>query len=219
MRDINKEQNLLKGYIMMLYFGGTMIMFDPSLECIYDFWTKGIIKQLPVFSSNPDFMKAAGLLRESAGKAANKYKPLREDYLTLFTDTRQPLAPPFESVYRSEKNLVSDTITSDVSNFYFRNRWDSKFRNKIPDDHLGIELLFLTYLIENYLDSAEKTNYKNLANEISSFINEHLISWIPRWSRDVEKHAKTLGYKGIALLVLSSVQDIVNIITRNSPAI
>ena len=61
----DKQQNVLKGYNMLLYFAGTMIMFDPSQECIHDFWTQGILKSLPVTSTNPRFIKAASLLHQS----------------------------------------------------------------------------------------------------------------------------------------------------------
>ena len=44
---------------MLFYFAGSMIMHEPSEECIVDFWEKGILKNLPVSSSNPNFVKAA----------------------------------------------------------------------------------------------------------------------------------------------------------------
>jgi len=215
MTEQNEKRNLLKGYIMMLYFSGTMIMFDPSQECIYDFWTKGILKQLPVRSSNPDFVKAAGLLKESVSKTTDKYELLRKDYLRLFPGTGKPLAPPFESVYRGNEHLIFDNITSEVRNFYRKHGWESKFRNKIPDDHLGIELLFLIYLVEKFIN--ENINeYKNIIpDEIRLFIKEHLISWVPQWNEDVQRHALTMGYKGIALLTLSSIEDIDNIIMKS----
>ena len=50
---------------MLLYFAGSMIMHEPSEECIVDFWEKGILKNLPVSSSNPNFIKAASQLRDS----------------------------------------------------------------------------------------------------------------------------------------------------------
>jgi TorA maturation chaperone TorD len=215
MTEQNEEHNLLKGYIMMLYFSGTMIMFGPSQECIYDFWTKGILKQLPVRSSNPDFVKAAGLLKESVGKTADKYELLQEDYLRLFTGTGKPLAPPFESEYRGNEHRMFDNITSEVRNFYGKHGWESKFRNKIPDDHLGIELLFLTYLVEKFLSGNFNENKKFIPDETRLFINEHLISWVPQWNDDVQRHALTMGYKGIALLILSSIEDIDNIIMKS----
>ena len=50
---------------MLFYFAGSMIMHEPSEECIVDFWEKGILKNLPVSSTNPNFINAASQLRES----------------------------------------------------------------------------------------------------------------------------------------------------------
>lgn len=207
-----EEQNLLKGYLMMLYFSGTMVMFDPSRECVYDFWTKGILKQLPVSSNNPNFIKAAALLRESSEKSDRKFELLSEDYTRLFTGTGIPLAPPYESVYRDGDRLIFGKTTADVTGFYRKHNWESRFRDKIPDDHLGTELLFLAYLIEEYLAALTMQKKAVMANAALSFIREHLLSWLHSWSSDTKKHAKTIGYKGIAMLVLASVEDICKII-------
>ena len=43
-----KKKSLLKGYNMLLYFAGSMIMNEPVEECIVDFWQRGILKTLPV---------------------------------------------------------------------------------------------------------------------------------------------------------------------------
>jgi len=211
----NNQQNLLKGYTMMLYFSGSMVMFDPTTECVYDFWTKGIIKHLPVSSSNPDFIRAAGLLQESARRASNKSELLKEDFLRLFTGTGKPLAPPVESVYRNEEHLISGIIAEELRNIYRNHSWESKFKNKIPDDHLGIELLFLTYLIEKYTNLKEKSASHSFANEIVEFIREHLLSWVPQWKDDVIKYANTFAYRGIALLVFSSLEDVKTVIKEN----
>ena len=53
----NQENNILKGYNMLLYFAGSMIMYEPSEECIVDFWTNGVLKKLPVSSSNPNLSR------------------------------------------------------------------------------------------------------------------------------------------------------------------
>jgi len=211
----DNQQNLLKGYTMMLYFSGSMVMFDPTTECVYDFWTKGIIKHFPVSSSNPDFIKAAGLLQESARRASNKYELLKEDFLRLFTGNGKPLAPPVESFYRGDEQLISGRTVGEIKNIYRKHSWESRFINKIPDDHLGIEILFLTHLIEKYIDSREKSANQSLGSEITEFIQEHMLSWIPLWKDDVIKHANTFAYRGIALLVMASLEDVKTIIKEN----
>ena len=215
--EINdKQPNVLKGYNMLLYFAGTMIMFDPSQECIHDFWSEGILKNLPVSSTNPRFIKAASQLHQSVGDQNSSVKMMREDYLTLFTGTGNPLAPPYESVYRSKDHLMFDKQTSEVREFYKSYGWESKFKGKIPDDHLGIELLFLTLLIEKYLELDDEICNSEMRIEIRRFIDQHLMSWIPDWNKHIQEHANTLGYKGIGTLILSCVEDLYSIMCQNN---
>jgi TorA maturation chaperone TorD len=212
----DKQSDILKGYNMLLYFAGTMIMFDPSQECIHDFWSQGILKSLPVSSHNPRFLKAASQLSQSVDDSNSGVRMMKEDYLTLFTGAGNPLAPPYESVYNSRDHLLFDKQTSEVREFYGAYGWESKFKGKIPDDHLGVELLFLTLMIEKYLDLDDEVCNSEMRVEISRFINLHLLSWVPLWNENIQKHSNTLSYKGIGTLIVACVEDINNIMGQNN---
>jgi TorA maturation chaperone TorD len=213
LKNDQKKPNVLKGYNMLLYFAGTMIMFDPSKECIQDFWTNGILKNLPVTSQNPRFILAASQLRKSIGDNTTSLKFMNEDFLTLFSGTGSPLAPPYESVYRSKDHLMFDQQSSEVKEFYKSYGWESKFKGKIPDDHLAIELLFLTLLIEKYLELDDQVCENEMKNEIRRFIKQHILSWIPVWNNHMQEYSKTISYKGISTLIYACVEDIYGILS------
>lgn len=208
--------NVLKGYNMLLYFAGTMIMFDPSQECIHDFWSQGILKNLPVSSQNPRFIKAASQLRESVGDEKSSVSIMKEDYLILFTRTKNPLAPPYESVYKSRGHLIFDKQTSEVSEFYKSYGWESKFKGKIPDDHLGVVLLFLTLMIEKYLEIDDEICRSEMRNEIRRFIEQHIMWWVPGWNENLQRYANTNSYKGIGTLILACAEDLYSIMGQNN---
>jgi TorA maturation chaperone TorD len=208
----DKQSNVLKGYNMLLYFAGTMIMFDPSQECIHDFWSQGILKNLPVSSPNPRFIKAASQLHQSVDDQTSNVKMMKEDYLALFTGTGNPLAPPYESVYRSKNRLMFDTQTSEVREFYKSYGWESKFKGKIPDDHLGIELLFLTRMIEKYLEFDDDICEMEMKKEIRRFIDQHILKCVPLWNDHIQEYSKTMGYKGIGTLIYACIEDIYGIL-------
>lgn len=204
----SSEHNVLKAYNMMLYFAGTMIMWDPSNECIHDFWSGGMLKNLPLSSRNPGFIKAASQLRESAGDTASSYEIMKKDFLNLFGGKGVPLAAPYESVYQYPEGMINGKNTSGVSDFYKSYGWESKFSDQIPDDHLGIELLFLTLMIEKYLELDDKACCREMKLEIARFLNQHILSWVPRWNEDVQKNALSLNYKGIGTLIQACAEDI-----------
>lgn len=202
--DINNQNNVLKGYNMLLYFAGSMIMFEPNEECITDFWTKGILRNLPVSSSNPNFVKAASMLRESCTSPAFSPGEMHEDYHRLFSNNA--LAPAYESRYRNHTPPGKKAET--VTEFYDSYGWKSKFNGKISDDHLGVEILFLTLMIEKYLEFDDDACKREMRSEIKRFIRKHILSWIPEWNKNVQEHSKTLGFKGVGVLIQACSEDI-----------
>lgn len=213
-----QNNNMLKGYNMLFYFAGSMIMHEPSDECIVDFWEKGILRNLPVSSSNPIFVLAASQLRNSFTDKTAFAKLLHEDYLRLFARDLPTLAPAYESRYTKESSDNSVKKPSSVSEFYNSYGWQSRFKGKITDDHLGIELLFLTLLIDKYLVLDDLACRDEMRNEIRRFINYHILSWVPQWNQKVQDNANTLSFKGIGNLILSCAEDIYVLFDQKSPA-
>jgi|PlaIllAssembly_1097288.scaffolds.fasta_scaffold08466_4 TorA maturation chaperone TorD len=199
----DENHNILKGYNLLLYFAGSMIMYEPVEECVVDFWKQGILAKLPVSSSNPNFAKAASQLRESCSDKSICLERLHEDYNRLFATGGSSLAPAIESFYTNGSESGQS-----VSGFYDSYGWKSKLKGKINDDHLGMELLFLTLLVEKYLVLDDQACVSEMRNEIRRFIDEHIFSWIRRWNSKMQEFANTLCYKGIATLIFACVEDI-----------
>jgi TorA maturation chaperone TorD len=215
METESRQNNILKGYNMLLYFAGSMIMHQPSEECITDFWENGILKKLPISSSNPNFVMAASQLRESCEDLTICGKVLREDYLRLFGTKDLSLAPAYESLYKKHRYVNTKQASPGVTEFYNTYRWESKFKGKIEDDHLGIELLFLTRLIDKYISLEDDTFRAEMRTEIRRFIDFHLLSWVAKWNKKIQVHSKTLSFKGIGTLILACTEDIFNLLGQN----
>ena len=212
--EIRKEKdlnNLLKGYNMLLYFAGSMIMIEPTEECIVDFWTDGILKTLPVTSMNKRFVCAAAELRKSCEIKTECISILRHDYHRLFGDLK--LATPIESISHKNEDYKTISHTQNVTEFYNSYGWKSKFKSIIPDDHLGVELLFLTILIEKYITLDDEACHREMRKEVKRFIDDHLLSWIEGWNNLVQENAQTHCYKGISTLILATVEDLNEIFT------
>ncbi len=214
--DELQQNSILKAYNMMLFFTGTMIMYEPSEECITDFWTKGILKSLPVSSTNPTFVWAASQLRESCDDKSFCSKRLHEDYNRLFSDNKNSLAPVYESKNRNNGLPVNADYVSEVTDFYNSYGWISKFKDKVEDDHLSVELLFLTRLIDNYISLDDNACRTEMKGEIKRFIENHLFSWLTEWNNKVQKHSNTLCYKGVGTLVLACCEDVFSILDQNT---
>jgi TorA maturation chaperone TorD len=214
-----KDQNsVLKGYNMLLYFTGSMIMYEPVEECVVDFWSKGILKALPVKSSNPRFVEAASQLRESCFDKTLCRSMLQEDFNKLFSGPGLPLAPPVKSNY-TDIPLSNGKGAETVSDFYNSYGWEKRSRYHIPDDNLGIELLFLTLLNDKYIALDDEACRKEMRDEIRRFISLHILSWLPEWNDRMQEDARTLCFKGIANLIYASCEDIYDLMGNSKPEI
>jgi TorA maturation chaperone TorD len=210
----SRHSNLLKGYNMLLYFAGSMIMYEPSEECITDFWANGVLKNLPVTSLNPNFIKAASQLRESCIDKHTCGKMMHEDYLRLFARDKTTTTSPFESNFRLYGKEMQANTPANVSEFYESYGWISKFKGKISDDHLGIELLFLTLLLDKYMILDDDACRAEMKKEIKRFLSQHLLWWLPEWNQTVQTCSKTLCFKGIGTLILACCEDIYSILDQ-----
>jgi TorA maturation chaperone TorD len=197
---------------MLLYFAGSMIMYEPSEECITDFWANGVLKNLPVTSLNPNFIKAASQLRESCLDKKVCGKMMHEDYLALFARDKTTLTSPFESNFRLLRKETEDNSIAFVSEFYQSYGWVSKFQGKISDDHLGIELLFLTLLLDKYMILDDDACRGEMKKEIRRFLTQHLLWWLSEWNQRIQSYSKTLCFKGIGTLILACCEDIYSIL-------
>ena len=201
-------KNLLKGYNMLLYFAGSMIMNEPVEECVVDFWQKGIIKALPVNSTNPRFIEAASQLRKSCTDKSTCLSILQQDFRRLFSASYGlPLAPPYKSAFT---DALMDAVTGkeNVTDFYNSYGWKKRSDYKAADDNLGIELLFITLLIDKYITLDDEACRFEMAKEIRRFISYHIMTWLPAWYERMQETAGSMCYKGIASLIFASCEDI-----------
>ncbi len=208
------QNNILKAYNLLLYFAGSMVMYEPVEECVTDFWSNGILTKLPVTSNNPRFIEAASQLRCSCTDIATCKDMLVADYSRLFSDPVAPLALPVKSVYDTNQGK-SGKPAEKVSEFYDSYGWRYRSRYSIPDDNLGIELLFLTKLNDNYVTLDDEACRREMRNEIRRFIEQHLLSWVPEWNKNVQKNAGTMCYRGIATLIYASCEDIYHLLSAS----
>ena len=214
MGTVSQNINILKGYNMLLYFAGSMITFEPSEECVADFWNNGIIKNLPVSSSNPNFVKAASQLRESYADKTICGKILKDDYIRLFARDHMTLAPVYESLYMRNGSSNTGKHSADVTEFYNSYGWVSKFKGKIKDDHLGIEILFLTRLIDKYIVLDDESCRIEMRKEIQRFIEQHILSWVEEWNKRIQIHSNTICFKAVGTLILACSEDLLILFSR-----
>ncbi len=118
-------------------------------------------------------------------------------------------AYPFESVYTSERRLMMQEARAEVlqtfrENNLKRGKWTE------GEDHLALELEFMQRMSIRAAEALEAddedTAIANLQTQFT-FLNDHLLNWLPLMTADMRDYAQTDFYQGLAQLTMGYVEE------------
>lgn len=131
------------------------------------------------------------------------YDEIIDDQFHLVQGPAKPIAPPWESVYRNENELLFGGATMSVRDFYGRFNLQAPKLNVEPDDHISLELQFCGELLARALNAIEdgaiekKRFFLQAHNE---FCREHLLVWAPDFFSKLTHGAQTNFFRGVGIL-------------------
>lgn len=127
-------------------------------------------------------------------------KKLEDEYIRLFASPKGVLVPAWESVYRSRESIIFDEHTLDVREFYAKFNIANSDKS-LPDDHLGYELEFISYLIGKTIEELDRGDYKFYLKAQEEFLNKHILSYIEEFTYRLIVETELDFYKGIGLFL------------------
>jgi TorA maturation chaperone TorD len=128
---------------------------------------------------------------------------LATDYAGIFivAGGKGDCAYPYESVYSSPQKLVMQDARDQVLKLYRENGLDKSPESIESEDHIAVELEFMSYLchrISGALTADDKDLALSILKKQRSFLEEHLLNWVPAFCRDIERIAAGDFYKAMA---------------------
>ncbi len=137
---------------------------------------------------------------------------LAVDYATVFLAAGShdgAAAIPCESVYTSANHLVMQEAWEEVSSLYtnFGLKKNDTYSD-LMEDHLAVELEFMATLV-----------HSGKVEEQKSFLEQHLLNWLDRFTADIDKYARQDFYKALGRITLGFLQaehDLLNAMTESS---
>jgi len=186
------------------FFGNCLL--EPTSEAATTPLNGGLWGSFPLEPANRQMESGLEQLRKcSADLKTMLQNEARQEvlaeYTSLFLGPGRPKAPPWESVYRTEEQLLFSRTTYEVRKILADNGLEIAEKNHQPEDHMGIELLALAMMSENVLAVQDQTEQKTRIREQASFIDEHLLSWIPELCRDAKQNGSVGYYGGLIELI------------------
>lgn len=167
----------------------------------HEFW-----EQYPLKAANPHMKNGLDSLISCTKYLAKLpvsqvSQEIQSEYMVLFLGPGQPKAPPWESVYRTPEKLLFGWPTMEVRESYRQAGFEILRKNQLPEDHMGIELMFLATLS----DALAKLISNNGGNgqfvqEIkrqADFISSHPLTWIADFHKDASAGGSIGFYSGL----------------------
>ncbi len=122
------------------------------------------------------------------------------EYTVLFIGPGVPKAPPCESLYRSPERIFFGSTSFEMKAALNAHGLESKRKYRQPEDHIGLELMFLS-ILSNKLLGLEISQQVATIKEQAAFIDHHLLSWIPELCQDAKLNGSVGFYGGFIELI------------------
>ncbi len=124
---------------------------------------------------------------------------LAADYAAIYL-TYALQASPCESVWLDQENLAMQAPMFLVRDFYRHHRLAAADWRTRSDDHLVLELHFLSCLLQD--------DHPLALPEAARFLDEHLLRWLPRFADRVAARCATPFYAGAARLTAAYCDEL-----------
>lgn len=207
-----ERRTLLLGETLLFGLLGRLFYENPNKEWLQSLIAEDVFDDVPYGEAQEEMTLGLNILKKWAGQhksglSDEAFDDIRADNTRMFVGVKIVLAPLWESVHFSEARLVFQERTLEVRNWYRRFGLEPEKLHKEPDDHIGLEMLFVSHLAGlalQALEDQEEEKVTQLLEAQRQFLSEHLLQWGPTWALLVIEHAKTDFYLGLGHVALGA---------------
>ena len=127
---------------------------------------------------------------------------LAADYAAIYL-TLAVRASPNESVWIDDEQLERQQPMFQVREYYRRHGLAAANWRQRADDHLVLQLQFLSHLFKRHATSGSID-----LSEVTQFMDEHLLRWLPEFGARVSTGCATLFFAGLAQLTAGYCEEL-----------
>lgn len=220
------DPETLTGEALSLTLLSKALFTVPDREWLDGLIAEQVFAEAPFGGEQAETQTGLALLRKWSeanrnGISEDHLSDLTQDYNHLFLGVDPPMpVPPYGSVYLSREKLVFQEETRKVREWYLRFNLLPEKVNQEPDDHIALELLFLSRLAQLSLaamDTGVQAAADGYTQAQADFLEEQLLKWGFVWCRGMEEHAKTDHYRGLGYLVHGVLLSLAKLLELKPP--
>lgn len=138
---------------------------------------------------------------------------LAADYCRVFigngTDS-YAAAYPIESVHVGRKRLLMQASRDEVLAIYRAYGLEKSGSLKEGEDHIAYELEFMQFLAGRCVEalrSGDEAEAENLVRAQLNFLDDHLMSWVGKLTKQMRHFAQTDFYQGVSYLTFGYLKE------------
>lgn len=218
------DANFWQDYIVALQFFSQVLQNSPDKELLCALQDDELLEDFREWDclrpcEGVDTRAALEALIASyggAGQGGNGDQSLDQLYLALHTDHLalfsgpEPKAAPWESVWREKDRLLFGENTKAVAKTYLG--WGIRIEQAghEPEDHLGLELAFMCYLLQVMQEDPEVTGAdgKTPGAALAAFLRQHVLLWVDACLCTASEAATTPFYAHVPVLCRALVHNL-----------
>lgn len=181
---------------------------EPSREYLKLLSKEGLISTFPFSAEEEEIRVGISQVQNDLLKydflSETTYNRLHWDFTRLFIGPYELQAPPWESAYLNKERLLFQEETLKVRLAYLKYAFLPKHFQQEADDHLGLELDFMYQLSVKALEQCEASGQEALLDILKdqqTFLQEHLLRWVPSFRQNVCQHSDTEFYRGMSCVL------------------
>jgi TorA maturation chaperone TorD len=180
----------------------SVLMIYPEAELLNQFKEQNLAKDWPRLTNSKRESQALDELSRFLTQWSDNNDALiklKLDYGTVFYGPNTPKATPWGSTYLSPSQLLNDSSTIELTQFYIQHGINIKAESNEPIDHIGLFMAVLSFLLERIIENPDVDDYKLVFTEL---LEVHLLPWSRRCLQLADENADSDYYKGFSKLGL-----------------
>jgi TorA maturation chaperone TorD len=197
---------MLTGEALVCGLLARLLYDEPERAWMQSLADEAVFDDTPLGAEQPDVVAGLRLLQQwsqavRGGWSDEGYTSLRSDYARLFQGPGKLLAVPWESAQLTDGRQLFQAQTLQVREWYRRFGLEAARLHTEPDDHIGLEFAFLAHLAQRGLSALAQGDQAALDEAVAAqrdFLAAHPLQWMPQWCDQVDQHARTDFYRGVA---------------------
>lgn len=211
MHDSHHKVEMLIAHSLAYSFLGRSWYQMPDAELLQTLARDDLFAEWPLGNERTEIRAALDDLRDYClNWQPKQIDALKRDYARLFVGPGTLLAYPWESVYRSNEHLIFEEQTLQVRQAYRAYGMEIPNLNREPEDHIGLELLFVAHLAGLALESLRNERHDDVERYIDAmrdFLHDHTLVWAQACMGRVRDNAETVYYRRLADLTLGCLAE------------